>query len=456
MKHRSAAVFLLLSFFACAIHSQTITASITGTVTDATGAIVPNAKVTATNTGTNLTYNATSNESGTYNMVFLPVGNYTVSSETQGFKKVTVGPFPLQVNQIARVDLKLEVGETTQSVEITDFAPILQTDSTETGETLNANKLTSLPLNGRNFVALTLMMPGSVSPNPGGMNSRFGARPYVNGNREQTNNFMLDGVDVNDSIDNRVGYSPNVDALQEVKVLTGNAAAEFGNAGGATVMLQLKSGTNEFHGNVFEFLRNNVLDANGFFRNRNFSTAERTGFRRNIFGGTLGGPIVRNRAFFFIDYEGTVQRTDGPATANVAPAAWRAGDLSQFSNTIVDPLTGQPFPNKQIPVSRFSPVARFLFSNPSLYPLPNQTGVGPLGVTGNYAGTTASKIDNHQADAKVDLRVSDKDNLMGRWSIGKYESITSQQALPVQMGSGQNGPTQSAVINWVRTSRRRS
>ena len=451
MKHRSAAVFVLLTFFACAIQAQTITASITGTVTDATGAIVPNAKVTATNIGTNLTYNATSNESGAYNLVFLPVGNYTVSSETQGFKKVTVGPFPLQVNQIARVDLKLEVGETTQSVEITDFAPILQTDSTETGETLNANKLTSLPLNGRNFVSLTLMMPGSVSPNPGGMNSRFGARPYVNGNREQTNNFMLDGVDVNDSIDNRVGYSPNVDALQEVKVLTGNAAAEFGNAGGATVMLQLKSGTNEFHGNVFEFLRNNKLDANGFFRNRNVSTATRTGFRRNIFGGTLGGPVVKNRAFFFIDYEGTLQRTDGPATASVAPAAWRTGDLSQFSNTIIDPLTGQPFPNKQIPVSRFSPVARFLFSNPSLYPLPNQTGVGPLGVTGNYAGTTASKIDNHQADAKIDLRVSDKDNLMGRWSIGRYESITSQQALPVQMGSGQNGPTQSAVINWVRT-----
>src|SRR4029079_1381262 len=144
-KHRSAAVFVLLTFYACAIQAQTITASITGTVTDATGAVVPHAQVTATNVGTNLTYNATSNDSGAYNLVFLPVGNYTVSSETQGFKKVTVGPFPLQVNQIARVNLKLSVGETTKSVEITDFAPILQTDSTETGETLNANKLTSLP-----------------------------------------------------------------------------------------------------------------------------------------------------------------------------------------------------------------------------------------------------------------------------------------------------------------------
>ena len=133
-------------------------------------------------------------------------------------------------------------------------------------------------------------------------------------------------------------------------------------------------------------------------------------------------PSSRNKAFFFIDYEGTLARADGPATASVAPAAWRAGDLSQFLQTITDPLTGQPFANKQIPVSRFSPVARFLFSNPSLYPLPNQAGVGNLGVTGNYAGSTASKTDNHQADAKADFRLSDKDNLMVRYSIGRYES----------------------------------
>lgn len=451
MIRRLAAAAFSLTLLACAVQAQTITASISGTVTDPTGAVVPNVKVTATNVGTNLAYNATSNESGVFNLLFLPVGQYTVASETSGFKKTVVGPFPLEVNQIARVDLKLEVGETTQSVEIKDFAPILQTDSTETGEVLSSNKLTSLPLNGRNFVSLTLLMPGAVSPNPSGMNSRFGARPYVNGNREQTNNFMLDGVDVNDSIDNRVGYSPNVDALQEVKVLTGNAAAEFGNAGGATVMLQLKSGTNEFHGNVFEFLRNSKLDANGYFRNRNVSTATRTGFRRNIFGGTLGGPIVRNRAFFFVDYEGTLSRSDGPATASVAPAAWRSGDLSQFPNTINDPLTGQPFPNKQIPVSRFNPVARFLFSNPNLYPLPNQPGTGNLGVGGNYASSTASKIDNHQADAKVDFRLSDKDNLMGRWSIGRYDAPNSQAALPVLLTSAQSGPTQSFVINWVRT-----
>jgi hypothetical protein len=442
----------LSALLAISASAQTITGAFTGTLSDQSGAVVPNAKVTATNVGTNVTYTAQSNDAGVYNLLFLPVGSYNLAAEVTGFKKATAGPFGLQVNQTARIDFKLEVGDTTQSVEISAAAPVLQTESTQTGESLQSKQLTELPLKGRNFVALTLLIPGAVSPNPEGMNSRFGARPYVNGNREQTNNFMLDGVDVNDSIDNRVGYSPNVDALEEVKVLTGNAAADYGNSGGATVMMQIKSGTNQFRGNVFEFLQNNVLNANGFFRNRNQNTATRTGFRRNIFGGTLGGPIKKNKLFFFVDYEGTLQRADGPATASVAPQAWRNGDLSQFPNAqITDPTNGQPFPNKQIPVSRFSPVAQFLFSNPSLYPLPTQTGVGPLGIGGNYASGSASKLNNHQADAKIDYRPNDKDALMFRWSIGRYESLGSRAALPVFLTSGQQGPTTSWVANWNRT-----
>jgi hypothetical protein len=443
---------ILSAMLATAASAQTITGAFTGTLSDQSGAVVPNAKVTATNTGTNVTYTATSNDAGVYNLLFLPVGSYNLAAEVKGFKKSTTGPFGLQVNQTARVDFKLEVGETTQSVEVTTAAPVLQTESTQTGESLQTKQLTELPLKGRNFVSLTLLIPGAVSPNPEGMNGRFGARPYVNGNREQTNNFMLDGVDVNDSIDNRVGYSPNVDALEEVKVLTGNAAADYGNSGGATVMMTIKSGTNKFHGNVFEFLQNSKLNANGFFRNRNVSTATRTGFKRNIFGGTLGGPIQKNKLFFFVDYEGSLTRNDGPAAASVAPQAWRNGDLSQFPNPVItDPTNGQPFANKQIPVARFSPVARFLFANPSLYPLPTQAGTGPLGIGGNYASSSASKTDNHQADAKFDYRPTNSDALMARWSIGRYESAGSRAALPVNMTSGQNGPTTSWVSNWNRT-----
>jgi hypothetical protein len=431
--------------------AQTITGSFTGTISDSSGAVVPGAKVTATNQGTNVPYTANTNEAGVYNLLFLPVGEYVLVTENQGFKKAQLGPFRLEVNQVARIDVQLEVGDTTESVEVTAAAPILQTETTQTGESLSATKLTSLPLNGRNFVSLTLLIPGSVSPNPSGMNGRFGARPYVNGNREQTNNFMLDGVDVNDSIDNRVGYSPNVDALEEVKVLTGNMAADYGNAGGATVMMSIKSGTNEFKGNLFWFLRNNVLDANGFFRNRSAATAKRTGFKRNIFGGTFGGPIVKNKAFFFVDYEGTEQRADGPANASVAPAAWRTGDLSSIGQTVRDPLTGTPFANNRIPANRITnPVAQALFSNTALYPLANQAGVGPLGITNNFASGTASSLNNHQGDVKLDYRFSDKDSISGRYSMGSYESISSRAVLPTSMTSGQEGPTQSVVLNWNR------
>lgn len=434
------------------VQAQTITGSITGAVSDPAGALVPNAKIVATNLGTNLTYETTTNDAGIYNLVFLPVGTYNLTVEQSGFKKASVNNIRLEVSQIGRVDVALEIGETTQTVEVTGAAPVLQTESTQTGDSISSEKLTALPLNGRNFARLTLLVPGSVSPNPEGMNGRLGARPYVNGNREQTNNFMLDGVDVNDSIDNRIGYSPNVDALEEVKVLTGNAAADYGNAGGAAVVMSMKSGTNQFHGNVFEFFRNNVLDANGYFRNRNVATAKRNGFKRNIFGGTLGGPIKKDKLFFFVDYEGTEQRSGGPASASVAPAAWRVGDLRQFPNVIKDPLNGQPFTNNQIPVSRITnPVAKKLFSDATLYPLPNQAGTGTLGITGNYAARSASQLKNHQGDVKIDYRLSSKDNISGRWSMGRYESVGSAQPLPVQLTSGQEGPTQSAVLNWVRT-----
>ena len=446
---------LVLGALLCAANlasAQTITAAITGTVNDPSGSVVPNAKVIATNTGTNVSFETSTNESGLYTFPFVPTGNYNVAVSNAGFKKSVVGPFKLEVNQTARVDIKLEIGETTQTLEITDVAPILQTESTQTGSTLSSAKLTNIPLNGRNFVSLTLLVPGAVSPNPSGMNGRLGARPYVNGNREQTNNFLLDGVDVNDSIDNRVGYAPSVDALEEVKVLTGNAAAEFGSAGGATVMLQMKSGTNQYRGNLFEFIRNSELDANGYFRNRTVASAKRLGFRQNIYGGTFGGPIKRDKLFFFINYEGTTRRNDGPATATVAPANWRQGDLSSFVPVINDPTTGLPFANKQIPVARFSPIARNLFSSAALYPLPNQAGnIGIQNVGGNYAGGSAGKLDNHQGDVKIDYRLSDKDNIMGRWSRAALESSTSQAALPVFMTGGQENPSQSAMINWNRT-----
>jgi hypothetical protein len=443
---------------ACAL-AQTITGSITGTVTDPSGAVVTNARVVATNVETGVTHGTNTNEAGVYNLVFLPVGQYTVTSEAKGFKKMVLGPFALEVNQIAKVDVKMEVGEISQSIEIAGVAPILQTESTQTGAALTADTVSSIPLNGRNFASLTQLIPGAISTSPNAMNTSgrvqgSGSRPQVNGNREQTNNFLLDGIDNNDSIDNRIGYQVNVDALQEVKVITGNGSSEFGNVGGAIVNATLKSGTNQYHGNLFEFLRNDKLDSNGFFANR--TKTPRNPLRRNIFGGTLGGPVVRNKMFFFVDYEQTEQRTSGAATASVAPASWRTGDLSDFlksNQTVKDPLTGNPFPGNIIPADRITnPVALKLFSTPSLYPLPNNAGTGPpLNITSNYLSGQASRLTNKQGDIKGDFRPSDRDAFMARWSVSDYQSVGSQAALPVFLTSGNFAPTQSAVLTWTRT-----
>ena len=290
-----------LALFASLAPAQTITASITGTASDPSGASVPGANVTATNTETNVHSTTTTNSDGIYTFPFLRVGSYTITVEAKGFKKSVVGPFTVETNQIARIDVKLEIGDTTLTVEVTGVGAMLQTETQATGDTLSSTKLTNLPLNGRNFASLTLLIPGAVSTSPGAMNTaaRFqgsGSRPQVNGNREQTNNFILDGVDINQSVDNQIGYQPNVDALEEVKVVTGNAGAEFGNVGGASVVMSLKSGTNQFHGNVFEFLRNDKLDANGFFNNR--SNVKKQALRQNIFGGTFGGPIQQKPDLF--------------------------------------------------------------------------------------------------------------------------------------------------------------
>lgn len=447
--------FVVVLFLLLAVHgghAQTITGAITGTITDPSGAAIPNVAVVATSVATNLTYSATSNAAGVYNLLFLPVGQYRLEALATGFKKTAAGPLTLEVGMTARMDLNLQIGDVTQSIEVQAAAALLQTESAQTGDIVTATQATSLPLNGRQFSTLTLLVPGAITPAATDFTGvgRSGGRPFVNGNREQSNNFLLDGIDINESMDNGVGYNPNVDALAEVKVLTGNASAEYGNANGAIVNAAMKSGTNEFHGNVFEFLRNNKLDANEFFQNR--GGAKKQALRRNIFGGTFGGPIVRGRSFFFMDYQGVRQRVSGPSLASVMPADMRAGDLSRITRAINDPLTGRPFAGNIIPQARIvNPAAKALFANANLYPLPNQPGSGAIRITNNYAGRTATLNDGDQADAKIDTRLSDKDNLSGRFSIARYRSATSATAIPTTMGSAGDQPTTMVSLAWVRT-----
>ncbi|HEY6400411.1 MAG TPA: carboxypeptidase-like regulatory domain-containing protein, partial [Blastocatellia bacterium] len=334
--------------------AQTYTATVTGTVTDPQGAAIAGGRVVATNQGTKLEYTAQTSASGVYTIPFLPVGVYVLTVESTGFKKLVSNELKLEVNQTARIDLQMQVGGVNEVVNVQDVAAVLQTESVTVGNVISGSTTTNLPLNGRNFQQLALLLPGAVTPNPGGFNSvslqNGQGRPYVNGQREQGNSFLLDGVSVDETIDNRIGYKPNVDAIAEFRVETSNSSAEFGNVAGGIVNATLKSGTNEFHGNVFEFFRNDALDANTFANNRNGATKQK--LRQNVFGGTLGGPIVKNRLFFFTDYQGTRQRTGGGATAAVAPLAWRTGDLSSLKTPIIDPLTGKQFPGNIIPTSR--------------------------------------------------------------------------------------------------------
>src|ERR1051326_739956 len=195
--------------FVATAFSQTITGSITGSVLDPSGAAIPGAKISATNQGTNLKYSAVSNTSGVYSLLFLPIGSYMVEVEAASFKKLAIGPFRLEVDQVARIDPQMQVGLANQTVEVTGVAPILQTEATQTGGVITGAVASSLPVSGRNFTALTLLMPGSVTP------SGTSGRPYTNGNREQTNTFLLDGVDINETIDNGIAFNPNVDARSE-------------------------------------------------------------------------------------------------------------------------------------------------------------------------------------------------------------------------------------------------
>lgn len=442
------------SLFAAAAWSQTVTGTLTGTVTDATGAVVPNVIVTATNTGTNGKFEGRTNEAGVYNIPFIPVGQYTVTAEAKGFKRTVSNPFQLAVNQVARVDIAIAVGEVTETVEVAGVAPLLQTETTQTGEAITARQATELPLNGRNFVNLTLLVPGAITPNPASFTSPSrafsGGRPYVNGNREQANNFLLDGVDINEPIDNLIAYNPNVDALQEVQVLTGNASAEFGNGNGAIVNMTIKSGTNNFHGNLFEFLRNDKLDANEFFQNR--SGQAKRSLRQNQYGGTFGGPVLKDRLFFFVDYQGTRNRGSGSTGVSVIPGPLRTGNLSIYTSPIIDPTTGLAFPGNIIPTSRIvNPVAQALFSNPQLYPLPNAAGTGPFGFSSNYISSSSRSLDNDQADAKIDYHRGEKDYIFGRFTIERYRDGDQSVAIPTFLGGATDAPTTGGVISWTRT-----
>jgi outer membrane receptor protein involved in Fe transport len=440
---------LLAAGLASPVLGQSVTASVTGVVEDNSGGVLKGATVTAVNQKTNVEYPSKTNDAGIYTITGLPIGTYVVKAEAAGFKGAHTNPVALEVNQVLRVPLKLELGAVTDEIEVVGVTGVLQTENAVVGEVISGSTATALPLNGRNFAQLTLLAPGVSHTDPQSFTApkNFGGgRPYVNGQREQGNNFMLDGLDQNEAMDNLVAYNPSPDALAEIRIETNNYSAEFGNVAGAVISSVIKSGTNEFHGNAFEFLRNDAFDANSWGNNR--SGADKAELKQHIFGATLGGPLVKNKLFFFADYQGTHASQPGGGTASVAPEAWRNGDFSSLlpGTVIKNPATGQPFPGNRIPTSSFSPIARALLNDRANYPLPN---ANVDGTSGNFAGTQERTTKNNQGDLKLDANLGPSDNAFLRISLGDFDAFDSKRVLPLFVGTTQKGPTRSFGANWT-------
>jgi hypothetical protein len=465
------------SLFACALllgsvslHAQEVSASITGRVTDSSGSSIAGARIVATDVDRGVESTTTTAEDGIYAFPRITVGRYTLKVEAKGFKTNAISTFTLEVNQRARFDVRMEVGVLTETVTVAAEAAQLQTDTTQVGTVISAETIVNTPLISRNPIALTLLAAGVTTPNPAGFTNgqrtTGGGRPYVNGNREEGNNFLLDGVDNNQTSDNLSSYQPNLDAIAEFKMITNNASAEFGNFQGGIINVVVKSGTNHFHGNVFEYFRNDKLNANNWGRNWTIGQNFRPPIRWNQFGGTFGGPLKKDKLFFFADYQGLRRATPPSVQATtLMPAAWRKGDFSNLLDPVysgvkggiqlynpfsADATTGAraPFAGNQIPVSLFSPVVQKLFADPSLYPLPTLNNA--LVTDTNYFYSSSSYLKSDQGDFKLDYKPSDKDDLSARYSNGRQDT-PGVNTLPFRYNTFNIAPFQNGVINWTRT-----
>jgi Carboxypeptidase regulatory-like domain/TonB dependent receptor len=462
--------WLIALFWLSSASGQTVTGSITGLVTDPSGAVVVGATVTAESTATAVKTSAKTNAAGVYTIRFLPIGTYTMTIDAKGFATENVEPFPLEIDQTAKFDVKLRIaGSTTVEVKET-FHPILNTTDSTLGNTLSTNEIENIPLNGRNFSALTLFQPGAIDTDPTGMsgNNAIERNTYnsgiaaINGNREQANNYTIEGADNNEPQNNLIGYNPAPDAIAEVRVVSGNANATYGNANGGAIVTVLKSGTNAFHGSLYDLLQNEKLDANSWFNGRSSPVTPKNSYTQNIFGATIGGPILKNKLFFFGDYEGIRHHTGGSSSANVLTSAMRTGDFSALLTTPgVSPIqlydtqnNFTPYANNQgVPI--VNPVATYLFAHPELYPLPNRppvsvTGGGDGLIQADFVGPQSGYVSNNQEDFKVDWTPGDKNKFAGFYSQGKGSDYTTA-IIPVDFPNFNTYPTKIAGLSFVHT-----
>ncbi|MGC9198260.1 MAG: TonB-dependent receptor domain-containing protein [Acidobacteriaceae bacterium] len=455
----------MLCLLPSAAKAQTITGNIAGRITDASGAVVPNAKVVAKNVANGYVFNTVTGVSGAYSLRFLPIGDYTVTVSAKGFATQSFGPFSLEIDQTAKVNAALKVSTASTTVTVsTHYVPLLNTEDSTIATTIDNNTIQNIPLNGRNFSSLTIFLPGSVETAPAGMIGANGTerdtnqagQTSIDGQRNQTNNYYLDGIEINETINNVIGYNPSPDALTQMQVISANAPAEYGNVNGGDVLMVLKSGTNNFHGSAFYFVENWHLDANTWTNKHSIPIVPRVHYTQPMFGGTIGGPIFKDKLFFFADYEGFRHPNNGVGLASVATAAMRQGDFSallsygkgtQLYNNSNDATTGPvPYVNNQVPIT--NPAAAYLFSHPNIYPLPNATPIDGL-IENNYEGPTRGFTRNDQGDVKVDWKPNEKDTLSVRYLQGEASNGTTLAVLPITFPGLDDYPTKGIAINDV-------
>ena len=466
---------------AAAATAQVDTGRIVGTVIDGTGATVPSATVIISSEGTGLRAETTTNDQGAYVFIGLKIGTYSVEVSATGFQKQRRNSVPVSIQVRSVVEFTLIPGDITQTINVSDALPVLQTQDGSVGQTISAQTINNLPLSGRNYNFLARLTAGVTHPQPEGRGLNASGWFAANGTRPAQNNFLLDGIDNNsNNVDFLSGAAfvlrPPVDAVGEFKIQTNSFSAEFGRAGGAVLNASLKSGTNKFHGSAWEFLRNDKFDAKDFFSNRN--SIPKGAYRQNQFGGSGGGPIVKNKLFFFGDFEGTRIRQGQPISATVPTMLHRSSGFTNYqdlidlqtgsrtdalgrtfrSGTILDPGTTRqlengnfvrdPFPGNVLPAGRMNQNALALMK---LYPAPTNPGI-----LNNFNVNRNNVDDTNAFDFRVDYNIGQRDQLFGRYSFAQISRFRPPPFEGVADGGGfGNGTedvrTQGAALSYSHT-----
>lgn len=431
----SAAVFILA--FACApiAFAQAVSATLIGTVTDSSGATVPNAAVTVFETQTGVSRKTSTTSDGVYTVPYLAPGVYRVEVENAGFKKFSRDYVGLAISSTVRIDATLEPGAVTETVDVKAESPMLQTDRSEVARNFDTQSVTDLPLANRSFQALAWLVAGVTPPTVDftTLEDPQGTTFFrANGQGNSSNNTLVDGVDNTNPTLGLSIYLPSAEVVQEVHVTTSNYNAEFGRAGGAVVNVATRGGTNQFHGSLWEFHRSTNLRARDFF---NTIDRPKPTFIRNEFGAAAGGPIVKNKTFFYAAYQGRYLRQATTTITSLPVDAWLRGDFSGVPGlAIFDPATGnrdgtgrQPFQNNQIPLNRFNGITGKLLQ---YFPKPNASGF-----TNNLNLNVPFSYDGNSPDARIDHNFSDRTKIFAKFNYAKY-NVTQQAALGPVIGEG--------------------